>query len=181
MIFFFFLAVLLFFYLLYKLGICKCISRCLCRMIWASFASCFHALECCCTFMCVKLHLLKRMNRRQKTVVIEVFDTSDDDDEEDGSLFPYHAPNHMEKSRSVSRRRRDYRGAHLRKSLRPRKRNIRAGISRDLVYGNRRNYIKHDDGNVSRDNHLIRITRTSKVVHKGSKYYKAGVYGRKRL
>lgn len=138
-------------------------------MLWESLAPCFCALEYCCTFMWFKLRLLKRANRRKKSEVIEAFDASDDEEGEDGSLYPYHAPNHMEKSRSQSRPRRDYRGAHLRKSLRPRNRNIRAGISRDLVYGNRRNCIKHVDGNASRLNHGIRVTRRSKFVHKGSK------------
>ena len=159
-------AVLLFFYLLYKLGICECVSRCLCRMVWAYFASCFYACDYCCTFFCVKLRLLKRTNRRsrRRKRIIEMLDTSSSGDD---APFTY-----MDKSiRSISHRRRDYRGAHLRKSLRPRNHHVRAGISRELVYGHRRNSInKHNNGDQHAGRvHGIRVTRTSRFAHKGSK------------
>jgi hypothetical protein len=168
------IAVLLFLYLLYKLGICECISQCLCRMVWACLASCFRAWEYCFIFLWVKLRKLKRVHREHRRDIEDEFDTSDEEDDDDDESFSYdHVP--MDVSRSISHRWRDYRGAHLRKSLRPRSHRIQVGISRDSsIHGGRSgNHIKavdHDD---------IRVIRTSKFAHKG-RNYKGGVYHRRR-
>ena len=155
--------VLLFFYLLCKLGICNCIGRSLCKMVWACFISCFSAWEYCCTFLCVKLPRLKRTNRGH----IKDFQVSDSscDEEGDSEIFSYNARRPMEVRRPPSRPWRDHRASHLRKSLRPRSHQIRVGISRDSVHSSRRNSIKHD--NYINTVHGIRVTRTSKFVQKG--------------
>ncbi|KAJ9673568.1 hypothetical protein PVL29_023252 [Vitis rotundifolia] len=155
--------VLLFFYLLYKLGICNCIGRSLCKMVWACFISCFSAWEYCCTFLCVKLPRLKRTNRGH----IKDFQVSDSscDEEGDSEIFSYNAHRPMEMRRPPSRRWRDHRASHLRKSLRPRSHQIRVGVSRDSVHSSRRNSTKHD--NYINTVHGIRVTRTSKFVQKG--------------
>lgn len=173
-------------------------------MLRACFASCVSACDCCCTFLCVKLRLPRRTRRRhrrhhrhhQRNVDMEAFDhtsstEAEDDHDEDGetsfALRDYNHDMDKENSGSLSRRRKDYRGDQLRKSLRPRSHRIGARISRDLGHGNRRNPIKcvapnqdpdHHD-HKSRFDHAIRVTRTSKFVRKGT-IYKGGVQRRRR-
>ena len=100
-----------------------------------------------------------------------MFDTSseDEEDDEENQRVPFHVPNEQiaKRSCSSSRLQRDYRSAHLRKSLRPRNHNIRAGIvSRDLAFGNTR----IDSIGNGYDHANIRVTRTSKFVRKGTNY-----------
>ncbi|RDY10669.1 E3 ubiquitin ligase BIG BROTHER-related, partial [Mucuna pruriens] len=102
-----------------------------------------------CTFLCGKLHTLRRtkrvrMRRNQK------FYFKAGEDYTDESLS-YHFPTSEETSRSISRRRRDYKGSHLRKSLQPRKHLARVEISRDLRYQNKRNYSSGDQSYTSND------------------------------
>ncbi|XP_024020739.1 uncharacterized protein LOC112091400 [Morus notabilis] len=191
--------VLLFLYLLHKLGICECVSWSLCRMLWACFASCLSVCDCCCTFLCLKLRNLRgrtnRRRRRRRKLDIEVVDTSsteagDEHHNGETSFASCDYDMYKEKSdSSLSRRKRDYRSDQLRKSLRPRSHRIGAGISKDhLGHGNRRSYnIKlgdhhnhnHDHDHNSRVDHAIRVTRTSKFVRKGT-IYKGGIIQRRR-
>ncbi|XWS21660.1 hypothetical protein CRYUN_Cryun30bG0073500 [Craigia yunnanensis] len=69
-------------------------------------------------------------------------------------------------SKSLSGRWRDYRGVHLRKSLRPRSHRIKVGISRDALY--KRKPTKH--GNHVNTVHDIRVTHTSKFAQKSANY-----------
>ncbi|KAK3230616.1 hypothetical protein Dsin_002497 [Dipteronia sinensis] len=69
--------VLLFFYLLYKLGICGYIGHSLCRISWACLVSWFSFWEYCCTFLWVKLIKLKRRNRRRN--IEEEFDSGEEE------------------------------------------------------------------------------------------------------
>ena len=176
------IAVLLFFYLLQKLGICECICQSLFRIVWACVASWFHAFEYCCISLCVKLRKLKRVRRKHRRDIEEEFDAGDDEydtseEEYDDESFSNHVPRHMEKSRSVSHKWKDYRGAHLRKSLRPRNHRIRVDISRDSIHSGRRNHIKHR--NHRSTVHDIRVTRASKFAHKG-RNYRGGVVKHRR-
>lgn len=171
-----FLAVLLFFYLLHKLGIFGCIGRTLCKIMWACCSSCCCIWEYACTFLCVKLHKLKRRRRRRfRRGIDNSFYSTTEEDYSDESLS-YHFPTPAYISRSFSRGRRDYKGSHLRKSLRPRNGHARVEISRSLSYKNKRhhssrdpsytnNAIKHGDykGTVQD----IKVTRTSKFARKG--------------
>lgn len=113
--------------------------------------------------------MLKRINHDRRRD-FEEFDTSEEDYND--------MPTKMEFSRSLSRRMRDYRGVHLRKSLRPRSHRIRVGLSRDSEYGHERNLIKH--GNHVSTVHSIRVTHTSKFVRKGinlrGKVYRRGMW-----
>lgn len=78
-------------------------------------------------------------------------------------------------SRSFSHKRRDYKGSHLRKSLRPRRGHARVEISRDLssyYYKNKRNHssgdsIKHGNYSHRGTVHDIKVTHTSKFARKG--------------
>lgn len=83
----------------------------------------------------------------------------------------YHFPASAKTSRSISRRRRDYKGSHLRRSLQPRKHHARVEISRDLRY--KRNHSHGDPsytsiatkhGNYIGTFHDIKVTRTSKFA-----------------
>nr|XP_009629775.1 uncharacterized protein LOC104119877 isoform X1 [Nicotiana tomentosiformis] len=117
-----FYFVLLFLYLLYKLGICGCICHLLCRSTWACFSTCFSVLDCCCTFFCFKLqHFLikprhKRPRRRHQRDIEGVYISSTFSEEEQGQGSLYHrASRKIEGRRSV----RDQRKEHFRRSLRP--------------------------------------------------------------
>lgn len=177
--------VLLFLYLLHKLGICECMSQGLCRMVWACLACFFRAWEYCCIFLWVKLHKLKRVHREHRRDIEDEFNTSDEeyDDDDDGESFSYHVPMDVI-SKPTSHRWRDYRGAHLRKSLRPRSTHrIQVGISRDSsIHGGRSrsgNPAKHGNHIKAVDHDHIRVIRTSKFAHKG-RYHRGGVYHRRR-
>lgn len=169
-------AVLLFFYLLHKLGICGCICEAACQIIWACFSSCFHIWECCCTFLSLKLHKIKRRRRRVRIRVNQKFFSETGEYYPDDEQLPYHFPVSERISRSFSRRRRDYKGSHLRKSLKPRKDHARVEISRDLSYRNKRNHSSEDPsyasnaikhGNYRGTVHDIKVTSTSKFARKG--------------
>ncbi|KAK9229932.1 hypothetical protein WN944_022898 [Citrus x changshan-huyou] len=57
---------LLFCYLLFKLGICQCIVRSLCKMCWAACETYWYALEDITCFLWHKLLNTKRRNRRRR-------------------------------------------------------------------------------------------------------------------
>ncbi|XP_022768142.1 uncharacterized protein LOC111312276 isoform X2 [Durio zibethinus] len=171
--------VLLFFYLLYKVGICQCIGHGLCRMVWGCISCWFSFWEYFCTFLCFKLRKVKRINRRRRRVKEYQFDTSEeyDDDGDDDESFAYRISRPIEiSSRSLSGGWRNYREVHLRKSLRPRSHRIKVGISRDAVY--RKNHTKH--GHHLNTVHDIRVTHTSKFAQKGSNY-RGSVHRSRRL
>ncbi|KAL2339781.1 hypothetical protein Fmac_007721 [Flemingia macrophylla] len=171
MVFMLLYIVLLFLYLVHKLGVCGCLCRSSCKMIWACFSSCFHVWEYSCTFLCVKLHRLKR--RRVGRGMNQEFYFKNGEDLINESLS-YHFPTSVRSSRSISRRR-DYKGSHLKRSLQPRQHLARVEISRDLRYRNKRNHssgdpsyttnaIKH--GNYTGTVHDIKVIRTSKFARK---------------
>ncbi|KAF5725315.1 hypothetical protein HS088_TW23G00036 [Tripterygium wilfordii] len=166
--------VLLFLYLLQKLGICQCVGWSLCKFLWACLASWFSIWEYCCTFLLVKVLRLKRRNRERRQSNFEEFDTSTEEDLYDES-FSSRVPR-RELSSLQSRRLRDYKRVHLRRSLRPRSHRIQVGISTDSKYGSRRNSFRP-----SNHVHSIRVTQTSKFVRKGPNYSsRVGGYRRRR-
>lgn len=63
---FFIFSVLLFCYLLFKVGICQCIVRSLCKMCWAACETYWYALEDITCFLWHKLLNTKRRNRRRR-------------------------------------------------------------------------------------------------------------------
>ncbi|KAL9357532.1 hypothetical protein Peur_050785 [Populus x canadensis] len=148
--------VLLFFYLLYKTGICQCVGHSLCKTAWACLVAWFSMWVYCCIFMSDKLIILKRARHGHRSDSSE-FDTSEEDFD--------HIPRTMEISGSSSRRTRDYRRVHLRKSLRPRSHRIRVGLGSDFDYGSGRiPNVKH--GKHFSTIHSIRVTHTSQFVRK---------------
>ncbi|ESW09414.1 hypothetical protein PHAVU_009G125600 [Phaseolus vulgaris] len=122
--------VLLFFYLVHKLGICGCFCRSSCKMIWACFSSCFHVWEYSCTCLCINLHNIRR-TRRIRRVRMDMnqnfYFKTGKEEYSDESLTS------VKMSRSISRNRRDYKASHLRKSLQPRRHHARVEIKRDIV------------------------------------------------
>ncbi|CAI0442074.1 unnamed protein product, partial [Linum tenue] len=56
-------AVLVFLFLLFKIGICQCVTKSLCKMCWSGFATYCYALHdtSCCIW-----HKMMRTNRRQR-------------------------------------------------------------------------------------------------------------------
>ncbi|KAK4859932.1 hypothetical protein QYF36_014378 [Acer negundo] len=158
--------VLLFFYLLYKLGICGCIGHTLCRISWACLVSWLSFWEYCCTFLWVKLIKLKRRNRRRN--IEEEFDSGEEEYYDESFSCD------TSRGRSLSRREIDYRRIHLRKSLRPRSHHVRVGIYTDSIHGHRRKPSKHH--NPSSTVHDIRVTHTSKFVKKGTNSKGRAIY-----
>lgn len=154
-------AVLLFFYSLYKLGICQCVCRTLCKMAWASFATFFSIVEFGCTFLCYKLPKLKRRHRKHKRDIERFYMSSSDGEEEAAKdrRFLDHKP-----GKSLCRHWRDYRREHLRRSLRARSHRVTVGIRRDGFCVNKRNGAKY--GNQGKNVNDIRVTRTSKFAQK---------------
>lgn len=57
---------LMFFYLMFELGICQCIGRSLCRMCWAACETYWFTLEDFTCFLCHKLKNVKWVNHRRR-------------------------------------------------------------------------------------------------------------------
>ncbi|XP_050224708.1 uncharacterized protein LOC126674315 isoform X2 [Mercurialis annua] len=62
---------LLFFYLLFKVGICQCIGRTICKMCWALCETYWCGLEYMTCFLWHKLKNIKRVRRRRRFLDIE--------------------------------------------------------------------------------------------------------------
>ncbi|XP_031376617.1 uncharacterized protein LOC116192264 [Punica granatum] len=58
--------ILLFFFLLFKLGICQCIGRSLCKMCWAACVTYWYAVGDISCFLCHRLMSTKRVYRRRR-------------------------------------------------------------------------------------------------------------------
>lgn len=100
----------MFFYLLFKLGICQCIGRSLCKMCWAACETYWFALEDVTCFLWHKLKNTERINRRRRFRDIERgYSESDFSDN-----YPYLS--HGRKRKSLRERRRKFR---LQSSLYP--------------------------------------------------------------
>lgn len=158
-------TVLLFFYLLYKLRICKCICRSICKIIWALLVSWFSLWEYCCTCLCVGLMKLKRTRRKRRRRIREELDASDDEYYDESFRDDW-----SRRNRPLSRRSIDYREVHMRKSLRPRSHRVRVGISGDSVHRHRRKHSTKHHGSDSPVHDHIRVTHASKYVRKGRKH-----------
>lgn len=140
-------AVLLFFYLLYKIGICHCLGKSLCKMSWACTTSCFLCCENVFMFLWLKMKRLKR--RRERRISYGSDDNDDEDDytssssserDLEGRMSYYeHDMKSMKLKMLHSGRARERRRAHLERSLRPRHHSIRVGINVNKTNGRRCN------------------------------------------
>ncbi|KAL0438117.1 UNVERIFIED_CONTAM: hypothetical protein Slati_2294700, partial [Sesamum latifolium] len=154
-------SLLLFFYLLCNLGICQCVCRTLCRVVWACFASFFSALDFCCTYLCFKLRTVKRKRRRRKRD-LEQFATASDENCELGEKSVTQHTTNLEHRRSQVSNRRDYKNEHLRRSLRPRSHQPRMKLSGSSIHLHRRKILNNFGDQGSPVHHHIRVTRSSK-------------------
>lgn len=104
------LSALLFFYLLFKVGICQCIGRSLCKMCWAACEAYRFALEDITCFLWHKLINTKRTNRGRRRHhhhfqdIERGYSTSDETDLSADSF--HHLVNITRKVNSLKRRRR---------------------------------------------------------------------------
>ncbi|PQQ21141.1 protein HAPLESS 2 [Prunus yedoensis var. nudiflora] len=102
---------LLFFYLLFKLGLFQCIGKSLCKMCWAACETYWYALEDITCFLWYKLKNTKRVNRhrhrhRRRSQFRDIeqgYSSSEENDLWDN----YHELNVSRKRKSLSRRRKD--------------------------------------------------------------------------
>ncbi|XP_074337468.1 uncharacterized protein LOC141674660 [Apium graveolens] len=159
--------VLFFFYLLYELGICKCICWTSCKIVWGCISIYVSMWEYCCYFVFNKIRHVKRINRRRRRRDIEeqFYDASSSDElEESTSSISNDEIDQIEKKR---RPRRDYKRDHVARSLRPHSHRARVGVSENSGYITRYNSAKHWDDQDSRV-HSIRVARTSKFARKGT-------------
>lgn len=142
--------VLLFLYLLYKLGICHIV----CRFIWGCFSTCFSALDCCCTCFCYNLQKLlltpRRDRRRRHQKDIE------------GALSSNSSESIKFDDTQKRKTMREHRKEHMRKSLRPKSHRMQLQIVNHSIH--HKNKFKngpiHDH---------IRVTRRTKFAQKGQK------------
>ncbi|KAK2992065.1 hypothetical protein RJ640_016995 [Escallonia rubra] len=155
--------VLLFFYLSFKLGVCECIGRTLCKVVWACFATCFSIWEYGCYFFCYKLPLMKRKHRHRRKDIEEsdIWSTRGGG----GGSISYQVPlKRIEQRRSLPRRWTHHKGDRLRRSLRPRSHRTRIGITGDLRHCHHNRH-RHQHASMVND---ITVTRTSMFAQKGS-------------
>ncbi|KAG6388655.1 hypothetical protein SASPL_150087 [Salvia splendens] len=151
---------------LLRLGICQCICRTLCRIIWCFFSSYFSALHCCCSYFCLKLQSVKQ-NRRRRDVEAPSSSSSSSSsrrsssvgEDEGGEMSTFGPRRNMECKRSELSKRKRYKEEHLKRSLRAN--SHRAGVE---VSGNSRRLSRMK--NV--DDH-IRVTKNSKFARKVSR------------
>lgn len=100
------LSALLFFYILFKVGICQCIGRSLCRMCCAACEAYWFALEDITCFLWHKLKNTKRINRRRRCHfqdIEQAYSSSDENSFSDN----YHHLNFNRRC-NVSRRRKGF-------------------------------------------------------------------------
>ncbi|KAJ6367360.1 hypothetical protein OIU77_003674 [Salix suchowensis] len=96
---------LMFFYLLFKVGICQCIGRSLCKICWAGCEAYWFAFEDITCFLWHKLKNTKRVNRRRRFRDIEAGYTSssESDSSEDYHHLGRKNKSGMERRRTRSR------------------------------------------------------------------------------
>lgn len=175
--------VLLFFYLLYNLGICQCICHSVCRIIWACFSTCFSSLDFCCTYLCFKLRTVKRRRRRKRRDIEESVETSSSTSEggyELGETSVLQNSRNLGRQRSRFSTRRNYKDKHLRRTLRPNNHRSRVRVARvHSLHLRRRKSFKNGEYSMSPLHHHIRVTRSSRFAHKGS-MHRIGIHHRRR-
>ncbi|KAM6562831.1 hypothetical protein CsatB_022829 [Cannabis sativa] len=106
---------LLFFYLLFKIGICQCIVKSLCKMCWAACEAYWFALEDITCFLWHKLINTKRVNRRRRRRrrlqrrrfhdIEQGYSTSDDETDSSSGYSNHHLDNDLIKKNNYSAKR----------------------------------------------------------------------------
>jgi hypothetical protein len=169
---FFSASVLLFFYLLFKLGICQCIGRSLCKMCWAACETYWFALEDITCFLWHKLKNTKRINRRRRHHYQDVelgYSSSDESDFSDN----YHHLNVSRKRKSVRERRKD----RLQRSLYPSSRHSSHSHNHHHVRLKTREVSVHVRGRSQR----LRSSRNLQLSRVRNARKDAGIFKKRRL
>ncbi|KAM3391863.1 hypothetical protein ACQJBY_013156 [Aegilops geniculata] len=178
--------VLLFFYVVYKLGICRCVCRVISKILCSCVSCCSSACKHGCARLCNKMRSIKDARRRRprrrrprhdNDVEQGHFSSSDSDSLEDTTTTRHRhrhgtARHGGSEGSSVSRRR-----VYLERSLRPRNHRVTVGVSRrsDVVIkeGKEPTRVSHrHDGSesdrVPHHHHGIKVTHTSRFARKAS-------------
>ena len=169
---FFSASVLLFFYLLFKLGICQCIGRSLCKMCWAACETYWFALEDITCFLWHKLKNTKRINRRRRRHYQDVelgYSSSDESDFSDN----YRHLNVSRKRKSVRERRKD----RLQRSLYPSSRHSSHSHNHHHVRLKTREVSVHVRGGYQR----LRSSRNLQLSRVRNARKDAGIFKKRRL
>ncbi|KZV33024.1 hypothetical protein F511_03290 [Dorcoceras hygrometricum] len=178
--------VLLFFYLIYNLGICQCICHSICRIIWACFSTCFSSLDFCCTYLCFKLRTVKRKRRRRRRrrdveETIETSPSTSDEGCELGETSVLQHSRNIENRRSRFGTRRNYKDEHLRRSLKTNNHRSHVRVSGDhSIHMHRAKSFKNGECNTSPLHHHIRVTRSSRFAHKAGSIHRSRIHHRRR-
>ncbi|XP_062025977.1 uncharacterized protein LOC133742326 [Rosa rugosa] len=123
---------LLFFYLVFKLGIFQCIGKSLCKMCWAACETYWFALHDICSFVWYKLRNTKRVNHRRRRHlrrhqfrdIEQGYSSSGDNELWDN----YRNLNVSRKRKSLSRRRKD---------------RVQSSVNRSSRHGTRSHHHRH--------------------------------------
>nr|XP_048319217.1 uncharacterized protein LOC125418777 isoform X2 [Ziziphus jujuba var. spinosa] len=99
-------ATLLFFYILFKVGICQCIGRSLCKLCWAACEAYWYAVEDITCFLWHKLKNTKRINRRRRHRHFEDMEQGYSSSDESAFADNYHHLNNVSRKYNIIRRRR---------------------------------------------------------------------------
>ncbi|KAH7515191.1 hypothetical protein FEM48_Zijuj10G0001000 [Ziziphus jujuba var. spinosa] len=97
---------LLFFYILFKVGICQCIGRSLCKLCWAACEAYWYAVEDITCFLWHKLKNTKRINRRRRHRHFEDMEQGYSSSDESAFADNYHHLNNVSRKYNIIRRRR---------------------------------------------------------------------------
>lgn len=156
-------VVLLFVYLLYKIGCWQCVCKGACRMLWQCLVSCYWSCERGCMFVWFKLKNAKEDRRRRR---MEAYELSSSGFGSDESISHVRSPRSVRFARSLSQRSRERRRIQLERSLRARSHRVRVGISQHSVRINGEEPRRlHRHGDVLHD---VKVTHTSRFVQKGN-------------
>ncbi|CAM0911293.1 unnamed protein product [Alopecurus aequalis] len=155
--FFLLYLVLLFFYLVYKLGLCACFCHVV-RTIVCSFISCsFSACTSGCSIACHKMRSARRKRTRgsHSDDIEEYLSSSSSDSESEDAA----------RRRLFARRSGERRRVYLERSLRPKNHRVTVGVTRQYDVAEPR--VNHGHDSLLR-HHSVKVTRTSQFAHKGS-------------
>ncbi|XP_051230795.1 uncharacterized protein [Lolium perenne] len=158
--------VLVFFYLVYKLGICRCVCHGVCTIVWSCISCSFSACKNGCAIACVKMRDVRRARRKRRRrshgdIEENSYLSSSDSESEDCTR--HRTARRGDKSgRSLSRRSGDRKRVYLERSLRTRNHRVTVGIGRRCEVADEKGH-----GTVLQ-HHGVKVTHTSPFAHKGS-------------
>ncbi|KAM0875585.1 hypothetical protein ACQ4PT_036700 [Festuca glaucescens] len=158
--------VLVFFYLLYKLGICRCVCHGVCTIVWSCISCSFSACTNGCAIACVKMRDVRRARRKRRRrshgdIEENSYLSSSDSESEDCTR--HRTARRGDKSgRSLSQRSGDRKRVYLERSLRTRNHRVTVSIGRRCEVADEKGH-----GTVLQ-RHGVKVTHTSRFAHKGS-------------